>query len=88
MRAVLAVVLRWLHIAYIHTPVLMRFEMGPAIHISPKALTVLKNRASVVLFLLNSHKSSQSHVTTDDQSVSKSWLQGPAGSRDRTLISV
>jgi hypothetical protein len=31
---------------------------------------------------------SQSHVTTDDQSVSKSWIQAPSGSHDRTLISV
>jgi hypothetical protein len=30
---------------------------------------------------------SQSHVNTDDQSVSKSWFQGPSGSHDRTLIS-
>jgi hypothetical protein len=29
-----------------------------------------------------------SHVTTDDQSVSKSWTRAPCGSRDRTLISV
>jgi hypothetical protein len=31
---------------------------------------------------------SQSHVMTDDQSVSKSWIRAPSGSRDRTLISV
>jgi hypothetical protein len=31
---------------------------------------------------------SQSHVTTDDQSVSKSWIRAPYGSRDRKLISV
>jgi hypothetical protein len=31
---------------------------------------------------------SQSHVTTDDQSVSKSWIRAPCGSRDRILISV
>jgi hypothetical protein len=31
---------------------------------------------------------SQSHVTTEDKSVSKSWFQGPFGSHDRTLISV
>jgi hypothetical protein len=31
---------------------------------------------------------SQSHFTTDDQSVSKSWIRAPCGSRDRTLISV
>jgi hypothetical protein len=31
---------------------------------------------------------SQSHVTTDDQSVSKSWFQGPSGSHDQILISV
>jgi hypothetical protein len=31
---------------------------------------------------------SQSHVTTDDQSVSKSWFQDPSGSHDRILISV
>jgi hypothetical protein len=30
---------------------------------------------------------SQSHVTTDDQSVSKSWIRAPYGSRDRILIS-
>jgi hypothetical protein len=33
-------------------------------------------------------KSIQSHVTTDDQSVSKSWFQGPSGSHDGILISV
>jgi hypothetical protein len=32
--------------------------------------------------------SSQSHVTTDDQSVSKSWIRAQSGSHDRTLISV
>jgi hypothetical protein len=31
---------------------------------------------------------SQSHVATDDQSVSKSWIRAPCGSRDRILISV
>jgi hypothetical protein len=31
---------------------------------------------------------SQSHVTTDDQSGSKSWIWAPCGSCDRTLISV
>jgi hypothetical protein len=31
---------------------------------------------------------SQSYVTTDDQSVSKSWFQGPSGSHDRIFISV
>jgi hypothetical protein len=31
---------------------------------------------------------SQSHVTTDDQSVSKSWFRGPSGSHDRILIFV
>jgi hypothetical protein len=31
---------------------------------------------------------SQSHVTTDDQSVSKSWIWAPCGSCDRILISV
>jgi hypothetical protein len=32
---------------------------------------------------------SQSHVTTDDQSVSsKSWFQGPCGSHDQIFISV
>jgi hypothetical protein len=31
---------------------------------------------------------SQSHVTTYDQSVSKSWIRAPCGSRDRILISV
>jgi hypothetical protein len=31
---------------------------------------------------------SQSHVTTDDQSVSKSWFRGPSGSHDLILISV
>jgi hypothetical protein len=31
---------------------------------------------------------SQSHVTTDDQAVSKSWFQGPSGIHDRILISV
>jgi hypothetical protein len=30
----------------------------------------------------------QSHVTTDDQSVSKSRFQGPFGSHDRVFISV
>jgi hypothetical protein len=30
---------------------------------------------------------SQSHVTTDDQSVSKYWFQGSSGSHDRILIS-
>jgi hypothetical protein len=30
----------------------------------------------------------QSHVTTDDQSVSKSSIRAPSGSHDRTLISV
>jgi hypothetical protein len=29
---------------------------------------------------------SQSHATTDDQSVSKSWIRAPCGSRDRILI--
>jgi hypothetical protein len=29
---------------------------------------------------------SQSHVTTDDQSVSKSWIRAPCGSRDRILV--
>jgi hypothetical protein len=29
---------------------------------------------------------SQSHVTTDNQSVSKSWIRAPCGSRDRILI--
>jgi hypothetical protein len=33
-------------------------------------------------------KSSQSYVTTDHQSVSKSGFQGPSGSHDRILISV
>jgi hypothetical protein len=31
---------------------------------------------------------SQSHVTTDDQSVSPSWCRGPCGSHDRILIPV
>jgi hypothetical protein len=31
---------------------------------------------------------SQSYVTTDDQSVSKSLFQGPCGSHDRAFISV
>jgi hypothetical protein len=31
---------------------------------------------------------SQIHVTTDDQSASKSWIRAPSGSLDRTLISV
>jgi hypothetical protein len=31
---------------------------------------------------------SQSHVTTDGQSVSKSWIRAPCGSRDQTLILV
>jgi hypothetical protein len=31
---------------------------------------------------------SRSHVTTDDQSVSKSWIRAPCGSRDRILILV
>jgi hypothetical protein len=31
---------------------------------------------------------SQSHFTTDDQSVSKSWFHGPWGSHDQILISV
>jgi hypothetical protein len=31
---------------------------------------------------------SQSYFTTDDQSVSKSWFQGPCGSHDRIFISV
>jgi hypothetical protein len=31
---------------------------------------------------------SQSHVTTDDQSVSKSWIRATCESRDRILISV
>jgi hypothetical protein len=30
----------------------------------------------------------RSHVTTDNQSVSKSWFRGPSGSYDRILISV
>jgi hypothetical protein len=30
---------------------------------------------------------SQSYVTTDDQTVSKSWFRGPSGSHDRILIS-
>jgi hypothetical protein len=33
-------------------------------------------------------KSSQSYFTTDDQSVSKSWFQGPCGSHDRIFIPV
>jgi hypothetical protein len=39
-------------------------------------------------FVLVTRTQSQSHVTTDDQSVSKSWIRAPCGSRDRTLISV
>jgi hypothetical protein len=31
---------------------------------------------------------SPSHVTSNDQSVSKSWFRGPSGSHDRILISV
>jgi hypothetical protein len=31
---------------------------------------------------------SQSHITTEDQSVSPSWFRGPSGSPDRILISV
>jgi hypothetical protein len=31
---------------------------------------------------------SQSHITTDDQSVSPLWFQGPSESHDRILISV
>jgi hypothetical protein len=39
-------------------------------------------------FASNYTRRSQSHVTTDDQSASKSWFQGPSGSHDRILISV
>jgi hypothetical protein len=39
-------------------------------------------------FSLTLDQKSQSHVTTDDQSVSKSWIRAPCGFRDRTLISV
>jgi hypothetical protein len=37
---------------------------------------------------VNDSSQSQFHVTTDDQSISKSWFQGPFGSHDRILISV
>jgi hypothetical protein len=37
---------------------------------------------------LTGQSQSQSYVTTDDQSVSKSWFQGPWGSHDRIFISV
>jgi hypothetical protein len=36
----------------------------------------------------NSTLTSQSHIMTDNQSVSKSWIRAPCGSRDRPLISV
>jgi hypothetical protein len=32
------------------------FEMGPVSHTSPNALTVLKNRANLVLLLLDTHR--------------------------------
>jgi hypothetical protein len=38
--------------------------------------------------LSQSQNQSQSYVTTDDQSVSKSWFQAPCGSQDRIFISV
>jgi hypothetical protein len=37
---------------------------------------------------MNTHQLFSLHVTTDDQSVSKSWFRGPSGSNDRILISV
>jgi hypothetical protein len=37
-------------------------------------------------FSTHDYFSCQSHVTTDDQSVSKSWFRDPSGSHDRTLI--
>jgi hypothetical protein len=45
-----------------------------------------------VIYQLNStvflYVESESHITTDDQSVSPSWCRGPSGSHDRILISV
>jgi hypothetical protein len=38
--------------------------------------------------LTRNQSQSQSYFTTDDQSVSKSWFQGPWGSHDRIFISV
>jgi hypothetical protein len=47
---------------------------------------------TIVLYSLNSPHTSQdgcqSHVTTDDQSVSKSWFRGPPWSHDRIFNSV
>jgi hypothetical protein len=40
------------------------------------------------IFSLTTQSQSQSHVTTDDQSDSKSLIRAPSGSRDSTLISV
>jgi hypothetical protein len=62
---------------------------------SPKVCTLIKNvlfylQLSVVTNLSCVHICvySQSHVTTDDQSISPSWCRGPSGSHDRILISV
>jgi hypothetical protein len=37
-------------------------------------------------FISYEYETSQSHVMTDDQSVSNSWFQGPSGSHDQILL--
>jgi hypothetical protein len=55
-------------------------ELGGNIH--------FPHKTTVHLFFTFHAQVRQSHVTTDDQSVSKSRFQGPSGSHDRILISV
>jgi hypothetical protein len=46
------------------------------------------NAFSLGSILVSPEAQSQSHITTDDQSVSASWFRAPSGAHDQILITV
>jgi hypothetical protein len=63
------------------------WNQSPRLHKISHATDTLRCLGSGI-HLSTLFSNSQSHVTTDDQSVSPSWCRGPSGSHDRILISV
>jgi hypothetical protein len=63
---------------------------GVPCHYSPTGATPLSNTLLTNCWTRNSlsTNSSQSHITTDDQSVSVSWFRVPSGAHDQMLIIV
>jgi hypothetical protein len=53
-------------------------------------LVIVKRKRKRILYVtsLSSQSHSQSHIATDDQSVSKSWYRAPSGAHDKIFISV